>query len=87
MYNGIMTRVRTLVGDTEDFPIDIGIHQGSAFSPFLFTIVIDKFTRGIQDEISWYMLFADDIVFIDETREAVNNKVARWKDTLEAKGF
>ena len=33
------------------------------------------------------MLFADDIVLIDETREAVNNKLEQWRAILEAKGF
>jgi len=33
------------------------------------------------------MLFADDIVFIDESREGVNTKLERWRDTLETKGF
>ena len=33
------------------------------------------------------MLFADDIVLIDESREGVNIKLERWRDTLEAKGF
>jgi len=33
------------------------------------------------------MLFADDIVLIDETRDGVNTKLERWRDTLEAKGF
>jgi len=35
MYEGVRTRFRTMMGDTEDFPIDIGLHQGSALSPFL----------------------------------------------------
>ena len=87
MYEGVRTRVRTVIGDTEEFPIDIGLHQGSALSPFLFTTVMDEITRGIQDEIPWCMLFADDIVLIDETREGVNTKLERWRETLEAKGF
>jgi len=33
------------------------------------------------------MLFADDIVHIDESREGVNTKLERWRDILEAKGF
>ena len=53
MYEGVRTRVRTVIGDTEDFSIDIGLHQGSALSPFLFTTVMDELTRGIQDEIPW----------------------------------
>ena len=86
-YEGVRTRIRIVIGDTEDFPIDIGQHQGSALRPFLFTIVMDELTRGIQDEVSWCMLFADDIVLIDESREAVNTKLERWRDTIQAKGF
>ena len=69
MYEDVRTRVRTVVRDTRDFPIDTGLHQGSALSHFLFTTVMDEITRGIQDEISWCMLFADDIVLINESRE------------------
>jgi len=87
MYEGVRTKVRTVLGDTVDFPIDIGLHQRSALSPFLFTTVMDELTRDIQDEIPWCMLFEDDIVLIDESREGVNIKLERWRDTLEAKGF
>ena len=48
MYDGIRTRVRTLVGVTNDFPIGTGLHQGSVLSPFLFTIVMDELTRGFK---------------------------------------
>jgi len=41
-------------------------------SPFLFAILMDELTRAIQDEIPWCMLFADDIVLVDETRAGVN---------------
>ena len=47
MYEGVKTSVRTPIGDTEYFSIDIGLHQGSTLSPFLFTIVIDELTRKI----------------------------------------
>ena len=47
MYEGVRTRVRTVIGDAEDFSIDIGLHQGSALSPFLFITVMDELTRGI----------------------------------------
>jgi len=58
MYDGVRTRIKTLVGDTYDFPIDIGLHQGLTLSPLLFTIVMNEFTRGIQDEIPWCMLLS-----------------------------
>ena len=39
MYNGAMTTVRTVVGETNDVPITIGLHQGSALSPYKICIV------------------------------------------------
>ncbi|VFQ75235.1 unnamed protein product [Cuscuta campestris] len=33
------------------------------------------------------MLFADDIVLIDDTREGLNNKLELWRLALETKGF
>jgi len=33
------------------------------------------------------MLFADDIVLIDETRSGQNEKLERWRHSLESRGF
>ncbi|KAL6546097.1 hypothetical protein OROGR_009971 [Orobanche gracilis] len=87
MYEGASTSVCTNVGRTEEFPITIGVHQGSALSPFLFAIVMDELTRGIQNDVPWCMMFADDIVLIDETKVGVQQKLELWRDTLEARGF
>ncbi|XP_024032906.1 uncharacterized protein LOC112095349 [Morus notabilis] len=43
------TSVRTAGGYTTEFPIQIGLHQESALSPYLFTMVMDELTREIQD--------------------------------------
>jgi len=51
MYKSAKTSVKTTAWDTEVFPIDIGLHQGSALSPFLFAIVLDELTKDIQDEV------------------------------------
>jgi hypothetical protein len=75
MYDNIVTSVRTSDGDTNDFPINIGLHQGSALSPYLFALVMDDVTRDIQDSISWCMLFADDVVLMDESRTEVDQKL------------
>ena len=87
MYDGVVTSIKTIGGTTKEFPITIGLHQGSALSPYLFTLVMDELTRHIQEDIPWCMLFADDIVLVDETREGVNRKLELWRDTLESKGF
>jgi hypothetical protein len=33
------------------------------------------------------MLFADDVVLVDESRTGVDQKLELWRRTLEAKGF
>jgi hypothetical protein len=66
MYDNIVTSVRTSDGDTNDFPINIGRHQGSALSSYLFALVMDEVTRDIQGSIPWCMLFVDDVVLVDE---------------------
>ena len=48
---------------------------------------MDELIREIQDEIPWFMLFTDDIVLIDKSKEGVNAKLERWRYTLEVKGF
>jgi hypothetical protein len=53
MYDNIVTSARTSDGDTNDFPINIGLHQGSALSPYLFALVMDEVTRYI---LRWYPL-------------------------------
>ncbi|WMV56312.1 hypothetical protein MTR67_049697 [Solanum verrucosum] len=87
MYGGAKTRVRTVGGDSEHFPVEMGLHQRSVLSPFLFALVMDELTRSIQEEVPWCMLFADDIVLIDETRDRVNARLEVWRQTLESKGF
>ncbi|WMV16255.1 hypothetical protein MTR67_009640 [Solanum verrucosum] len=87
MYGGAKTRVRTVGGDSEHFPVEMGLHQGSILSPFLFALVMDELTRSIQEKVPWCMLFADDIVLIDETRDRVNTRLEVWRQTLESKGF
>jgi len=87
MYEGVQTSVRSSVGDIEYFPIGIGLHQGSALSPFLPTSIIDELTKEIQDEVPWCMLFVDDIALIDETRCGLNKKLERWRHSLESRGI
>jgi hypothetical protein len=68
MYDNVVTSVQTRDGDTSDFLINIGLHQGSALSLYLFASVMDEVTRDIQGGIPWCMLFADDVVLVDESR-------------------
>ena len=45
MYRTVYTRVRSSVGETEVFEVKVGLHEGSALSPFIFNIVMDIITQ------------------------------------------
>ena len=51
------TRARTAVGMSDEFDIEIGLHQRSALSPLLFITVFDEVTKEAKDGVhgSWHM--------------------------------
>jgi hypothetical protein len=50
-------------------------------------MMMDEVTRDIQGDIPWCILFADDVVLVDESRTGVDQKLELWRRTLEAKEF
>ncbi|KAK3560678.1 hypothetical protein QTP86_014529 [Hemibagrus guttatus] len=79
MYERSRTVVRCAVGQTEEFKVEVGLHQGSALSPFLFAIVMDQLSEEVRQESPWTMMFADDIVICSESREQVEQNLKRWR--------
>uniref|UniRef100_A0A3B3I9A4 ribonuclease H n=1 Tax=Oryzias latipes TaxID=8090 RepID=A0A3B3I9A4_ORYLA len=87
MYERSMTVVRCAVGQTEEFKVEVGLHQGSALSPFLFAMLMDRLTDEVRQESPWTMMFADDIVICSESREQVEEQLERWRFALERRGM
>ncbi|KAK3517790.1 hypothetical protein QTP70_018948, partial [Hemibagrus guttatus] len=87
MYERSRTVVRCAVGQTEEFNVEVGLHQGSALSPFLFAIVMDQLSEEVRQEFPWTMMFADDIVICSESREQVEENLERWRFALERRGM
>ena len=48
MYKSSKTNVKCVIGTTDSFQVKVGLHQGSALSPFLFSLVTDCFTAEVQ---------------------------------------
>ncbi|GKA70278.1 ataxia telangiectasia mutated family protein [Tanacetum coccineum] len=87
MYEGARIFMRNPTGNTEYFPVVVGLHQGSAISPYLFALILDELTRGIQKSITWCLIFADDIVLVLKTPEGLNERLEQWRKALEDKGL
>ncbi|KAK3539406.1 hypothetical protein QTP70_006469 [Hemibagrus guttatus] len=87
MYERSRTVVRCAVGQTEEFKVEVGLHQGSALSPFLFAMVKDQLSEEVRQESPWTMMFADDIVICSESREQVEENLERWRFALERRGM
>ncbi|MCJ8748268.1 hypothetical protein PDJAM_G00163190 [Pangasius djambal] len=87
MYERSRTVVRCAVGQTEEFKVEVGLHQGSALSPFLFAMVMDQLSKEVRQESPYTMMFADDIVICSESREQVEENLERWRFALERRGM
>ncbi|KAK3573586.1 hypothetical protein QTP86_028798 [Hemibagrus guttatus] len=87
MYERSRTVVRCAVGQTEEFKVEVGLHQGSALSPFLFAIVMDQLSEEVRQESPWTMMLADDIVICSDSREQVEENLERWRFALERRGM
>ena len=87
MYEGSETTVRCVAGTTESFKVKVRLHQGSALNLFLFAVIMDRLTDEIRREPPWTMLFADDIVICQETREEVEQRIECWRYVLKRRGM
>jgi hypothetical protein len=67
MYINIVTCVKACDSESDVFPIKIGLYQRSTLSPYIFILVMDEITKDIQGDIPWCMLFADDVMLIDDS--------------------
>ena len=47
MCQGATTRVKSKRGISEHFEVGIGLHQGSALSPFLFIMLVDTISQDV----------------------------------------
>ena len=87
MYKDSLTQIQTRDGCTDYFSIDVGLHQGSALSPLLFIIIMDVLASELGSKPPESMLFADDLVLCETSREKVEQELERWRDQFERHGL
>ena len=82
MYQGATTRVKSKRGISEQFEVGIGLHQGSALSPFLFIMLVDTISQDVRTELPWELLYADDLAIIDIASTDTKNRLESWQKVL-----
>ena len=87
MCNRVQTHVQCSVGEMEKFPVKVGLHQGSALSPYLFNLIMDVISAEVRDKAPLSMLFADDIILSSSQHENVEKKLEEWRKVMEDRGL
>ena len=87
MYQECNTSVVCAAGESESFQVKVGLHQGSALSPFLFVTLMDVLTEDVRLELPWAMLYADDIAMCMVETADLNVNLEAWREKLEDRGL
>ena len=66
-------------GRTDEFPIKVGLHQGSGLSPFLFIVVLDVISDEFRCGLPSELLFADDLAVVTDTEEEMQRSWLGWQ--------
>ena len=88
MYERTKGRVVVGSGLSEEFPVNIGLRQGSALSPLLFIMVMEMISRKISTkDILRKMMYADDLAIIAESKQDLQEVLEEWKGVFEKHGL
>ena len=69
MYIGAKSPIRINNQLSDEFAVNVGVHQASVLSPLLFILVFEALSRELRTGVPWELLYADDLVLISESLE------------------
>ena len=63
-----------------EFPVNIGLRQGSALNHLLFIIVMEVNSRKISTkDVCRKMMYADDLAIVSESKQELQDVLNGWK--------
>ena len=81
LYRRAKTAVRTGNGALEYFAVEVGLHQGSTLSPFIFIMIMDEVAKAVQQPDLWEILYADDLAIVTDSSESLQERLV-WQEAL-----
>ena len=75
--------LKTVNGASNGFKVKVGMHQGSALSPWLFVIVTEGLSREFRVTLSWELLYMHDLVVTAKIEDDLIKRLNEWKDNME----
>ena len=87
MYSNARSRVHVVEGYSEEFEVEVGVHQGFILGLLLFTIVLEALSSEFRSGVPWEDLYADDLIIIAESLEECVRRLLIWKEAMEEKGL
>ena len=75
LYKTCITKVVCAAEEAEYFDIQIGLHQGSALSTFLFAAVVDTVANNVKRGLLEEAVYADDLVITVKSQEEVQQRL------------
>ena len=87
MYRGCKTVVRSAAGESNIFGVEVGLHEGSALSPYLFLLLMDVVTEDVRKDVPGSMMFAYGIVLCVDDDTDMTEYLETWRRALEDIGM
>ena len=87
LYHGAKTKVRVGSESSEEFLVQVGLHQGSVLSPLLFAIAVDVICENAREGLMNEILYVNDLVLMSESKKNLKEKFLQWIEAFESKGL
>ncbi|XP_076920923.1 uncharacterized protein LOC143582182 [Bidens hawaiensis] len=85
MYDRSATSFHAPAGDTDFFSVEVGLHQGSELSQFLFAVVLDELSKVDSGNATMVHDVANDIVLVSERKQDIKHEARGVVNNLREK--
>ena len=70
---------------SEEFWVQVDLHQGIVLLPLLFALAVDVFLENAREGLLNEFLYVDNLVLMSANIENLKEKFLKWKEAFESK--